>query len=49
MNWLVGVLAQRTDVCCDDIWLVDSTPVEGVRSQETVEHSEMAGWAEYRY
>lgn len=49
MKWLIGVLAQRTDVGCDDIWLVDSTPVECARSRETVKRSELAGWAEYGY
>lgn len=49
MKWLMGVLALRTDVCCDDIWLVDSTPVECARSKETVKRSELAGWAEYGY
>lgn len=49
MKWLIGVLAQHTDVCCDDVWLVDSTPVECARSRETVKRSELAGWAEYGY
>lgn len=49
MNWLIGVLTERNDICCDDVWVVDSTPVECARSKETVRRSEMAGWAEYGY
>ncbi len=33
----------------DDLWLVDSTPVECGRSRETVKRSDLAGWAEYGY
>lgn len=33
----------------DDVWIVDSTPVECGRSRETVERSDLAGWAEYGY
>lgn len=39
--------------CCvsftDDVWLVDSTPVECGRSRETVKRSDLAGWATYGY
>ena len=49
MNWLVGALGGRTGICCDDVWVVDSTPVECARSRETARRSEMAGWAEYGY
>ena len=31
----------------DDVWLVDSTPVECGRSRETQRRSELAGWAQY--
>ncbi len=31
----------------DDLWLVDSTPVECGRSRETVNRSDLAGWATY--
>jgi len=31
----------------DDVWVVDSTPVECARSRETVRRSDLAGWAEY--
>lgn len=33
----------------DDLWLVDSTPVECGRSRETVKRSDLAGWATYGY
>ncbi len=33
----------------DDIWLVDSTPVECGRSRETAKRSDLAGWATYGY
>ncbi len=49
MNWLIGVLAGQCAVAADDVWLVDSTPVECARSKETVRRSEMAGWAECGY
>jgi len=49
MNWLIGALNERSDICCDDVWLVDSTPVECAQSKETVRRSDMAGWAEYGY
>ena len=49
MNWLIGALAAHNDICCDDVWMVDSTPIECACSKETVPRSEMAGWAEYGY
>lgn len=49
MNWLIGVLVQQGDIGTDDVWLVDSTPVECATSKETVRRSELAGWAEYGY
>jgi DDE family transposase len=36
-------------VWSDDVWIVDSTPVECGRSRETVKRSDLAGWAEYGY
>ena len=33
----------------DDVWLVDSTPVECGRSRETQKRSERPGWATYGY
>jgi len=49
MDWLIGVLARDTSVWTDDVWVIDSTPVECARSRETVKRSELAGWAEYGY
>jgi Transposase DDE domain len=49
MSWLVRVLGAQTQIADDDVWVVDSTPVECARSRETVHRSELAGWAEYGY
>jgi hypothetical protein len=43
------VLAAGTSLWTDDVWVVDSTPVECARSRDTVKRSELAGWAEYGY
>ena len=44
-----AVLASDTTLWSDDVWVVDSTPVECGRSRETVKRSDLAGWAEYGY
>lgn len=49
MTWLIGQLARQVSVVTDDVWVVDSTPVECARSRETVKRSDLAGWAEYGY
>jgi hypothetical protein len=49
MTWLIGALAAQTSIAEDDVWLVDSTPVECGRSRETQKRSDLAGWAEYGY
>jgi len=49
MSWLITILAGETSVVTDDVWVVDSTPVECARSRETVKRSDLAGWAEYGY
>jgi hypothetical protein len=49
IGWLVGVLARDTSLWTDDVWVVDSTPVECARSRETVMRSDPPGWAEYGY
>ncbi len=49
MAWLVSALGADTTITTDDVWVVDSTPVECARSRETVKRSELAGWAEYGY
>ncbi|MBL3671593.1 IS982 family transposase [Streptomyces sp. M2CJ-2] len=43
------LLATDTSVWSDDVWIIDSTPVECGRSRETVKRSDLAGWAEYGY
>ena len=49
LNWLIGVLARDTSMWSDDVWVVDSTPVECGRSRQTSKRSDLAGWAEYGY
>ncbi|MDF1489972.1 IS982 family transposase [Tessaracoccus caeni] len=49
MAWLTTQLAAATSVFTDDLWIVDSTPIECGRSKETVKRSDLAGWAEYGY
>ncbi|MGW3513760.1 IS982 family transposase [Streptomyces sp. NPDC000994] len=46
---ITRLLATDTSVWSDDVWIVDSTPVECGRSRETVKRSELAGWAEYGF
>jgi hypothetical protein len=46
---LVRILATDTASWNDDVWLVDSTPVECGRSRPTVKRSDLAGWAGYGY
>jgi hypothetical protein len=43
----IRVLAAGTSIWTDDVWIVDSTPVECGRSRETAKCSDLAGWAEY--
>jgi hypothetical protein len=45
----IRVLAADATVWTDDVWVVDSTPVECGRSRETAKRSDLAGWAEYGY
>ncbi|MFF7216907.1 IS982 family transposase [Streptomyces sp. NPDC008238] len=45
----IRVLATDTGLGSDDVWVVDSTPVECGRSKEVVKRSDLAGWAEYGY
>src|SRR6266496_3485325 len=45
----IRALAAGTTVWTDDVWIVDSTPVECGRSRETAKRSDLAGWAEYGY
>ena len=46
---VIRMLAMDTSLWSDDVWVVDSTPVECGRSRETVTRSNTAGWAEYGY
>jgi Transposase DDE domain len=45
----IRVLGAGTTGWTDDVWVVDSTPVECGRSRETAKRSDLAGWAEYGY
>jgi hypothetical protein len=44
---VIRALATDTSLWSDDVWLVDSTPVECGRSRETAKRSALAGWASY--
>jgi hypothetical protein len=46
---MTRLLATDTSVWSDDVWIVDSTPVDCGRSRETVKRSDLAGWVEYGY
>jgi hypothetical protein len=46
---VIRLLAVDTTLWTDDVWLVDSTPVECGRSRETAKRSDLAGWAQYGY
>src|SRR5499427_1610459 len=46
---LIRLLAADTSLWSDDVWVVDSTPVECGRSRDTAKRSDLAGWAEYGY
>src|SRR5262245_41619578 len=45
----IRAIATDTTLWSDDVWIVDSTPVECGRSRETAKRSELAGWAQYGY
>ena len=49
IQFCARALAASTSLWTDDVWVVDSTPVECARSRETVKRSDLAGWAEYGY
>jgi hypothetical protein len=42
-------LGMDTSLWSDDVWVVDSTPVQCGCSRETVKRSDVAGWAQYGY
>ena len=49
MRHVTAALARRCPSFDDDVWLVDSTPVECGRSRQTAKRSDLAGWATYGY
>ena len=49
MQHIINYLSRVAPSWHDDLWLVDSTPVACGRSRQTVQRSELAGWAEYGY
>jgi hypothetical protein len=46
---VIRMLAMDTSLWSDDVWVIDSTPVECGRSGETARRSDAAGWAQYGY
>ena len=49
LRHVIRTMATDTTLWSDDVWVVDSTPVECGRSRETAKRSELAGWAQYGY
>ena len=49
MAHVLGALARDCPSWHDELWVVDSTPVECGRSRETQQRSDLAGWANYGY
>ena len=49
LRQIIRAVATDTALWTDDVWVVDSTPVECGRSRETVKRSALAGWAQYGY
>ncbi len=47
LGHVIRAIATDTALWTDDLWLVDSTPVECGRSRETAQRSALAGWAAY--
>ena len=46
---MIRLLARDTDTFFDDLWVIDSTPVECGRSRPTAKRSDLAGYANYGY
>jgi Transposase DDE domain len=46
---MIRLLAIDTDLWADNVWLIDSTPIECGRSRPTAKRSDLAGWAGYGY
>ena len=49
INALMRMLAVDTELWADNVWVMDSTPIECGRSRSTARRSELAGWAGYGY
>jgi hypothetical protein len=49
LRHLIRAVARDTALWTDDVWIIDSTPVECGRSRETAKRSALAGWASYGY
>ena len=49
VTFIIRALAGDTTAWSDDVWVIDSTPVECGRSRDTVKRSDLAGWAQYGY
>ena len=49
MQHVIAALARDCPSFHDDVWVVDSTPVECGRSRSTQQRSDLAGWAAYGY
>jgi hypothetical protein len=49
LRYVIRAVATDTALWSDDVWVVDSTPVECGRSRETARRSDLAGWATYGY
>ena len=49
MNTLIHTLVRETDLFFDDVFVVDSTPIECGRSRTTAKRSDLGGFATYGY
>jgi hypothetical protein len=49
LRHVIRAVATDTPLWSDDVWLVDSTPIECGRSRQTAQRSALAGWASYGY
>jgi len=49
LRQVIRAIACDTALWSDDVWVVDSIPVECGRSRETAKRSALAGWATYGY
>jgi hypothetical protein len=49
LRQVMRAIACDTTLWSDDVWVVDSTPVECGRSRQTAKRSALAGWAQYGY